>query len=111
MTRVNTHIRSLLGAKDITRAIGLMIVLVFVTAVGGVSLVSFLNQRATARVQRTDALSSALQLLSDRLEPALVLMEQAMRKGRTALPHGIQFVVFWPSYCGSEVFLEVSAHI
>jgi signal transduction histidine kinase len=57
--------RSLAG---VPRAVGLMAVLVFVIAMGGVGLIAHLNHRADARVLRTQMLTTALKALADRVE-------------------------------------------
>jgi len=63
-------LRRIFRTEEIPRAIGIMLVLVFVIAVGGVSLVTFLHQQSEARAQLTDTLESAVELLADRLEAA-----------------------------------------
>jgi len=56
--------------EEIPRAIGLMLVLVFVIAVGGVSLVTYLHQRSQANAQLASALQKAVELLADRVDPS-----------------------------------------
>lgn len=68
MTVLRRQLRILLHAEEIPRAIGLMLVLVFVIAVGGVSLVTYLHQQNVAQAHVTATFTNAVGLLADRLE-------------------------------------------